>query len=643
MRQGGTGSVTFSLLNNGDANGNGPTGDPDGLHGLVVTGTLPTGLTFGTVPTGSPWNCISVSQTLSCKSSNAIAAGSSYPLLILPVNVAGNASPSVNVSGFTFSGGGMNTGSFSTDTIIIDPSASLAMVKSHSGTFTQGQTATWRLQVINQSATATGATDGSTVTVVDTLPTGYTAASFTATGWACSGTGVITCTTTAVVAGAGGDFNLITLDVNVASNSPTSVTNSAKVFGGGDLLHTNSGNAAVGSDTVAVIQVPASINLTAGNNQSATVGTAFSVNLSATVLDAGTVPISGVTVTFTAPASGASGTFVGGTNVKTAPTNASGIATATSYSANGTAGGPYNITVSAGAASNHFSETNLAGAASQMTANAGTTPQSAAVSTMFAQPLAVTVKDAGNNPVSGVSVTFTAPASGAAGVFSNSTRTITVATTASGVASAPFTANGTSGGPYNVTAAATGVTTVNFSLTNTASTPPVLTGQSSRKVHGAAGTFDLALAATPLNPTTEPRSAAGAHTIVFTFNEPVTGGVAAIAEGIATLGVPTFSGSEMIVPLTGVANAQYVTVTVSNVTAADGGTGGSGSVRLGFLLGDVNQNRVVSIADLGLVNAQLAQSVTAANFLKDVNASGTLTVADKGLTNAMLTTALPTP
>jgi hypothetical protein len=55
----------------------------------------------------------------------------------------------------------------------------------------------------------------------------------------------------------------------------------------------------------------------------------------------------------------------------------------------------------------------------------------------------------------------------------------------------------------------------------------------------------------------------------------------------------------------------------------------------------VNQNRVVTLADLGLVNAQLAQLVTAANYLKDVNASGTLTLADKGITNANLNKAIP--
>jgi hypothetical protein len=52
-------------------------------------------------------------------------------------------------------------------------------------------------------------------------------------------------------------------------------------------------------------------------------------------------------------------------------------------------------------------------------------------------------------------------------VFSNSTATITVATNASGVAAAPFTANAIAGG-YNVAASMVAVVTpVMFSLTNT--------------------------------------------------------------------------------------------------------------------------------------------------------------------------------
>ncbi|MEO8302743.1 MAG: CAP domain-containing protein [Betaproteobacteria bacterium] len=176
-----------------------------------------------------------------------------------------------------------------------------------------------------------------------------------------------------------------------------------------------------------------------------------------------------------------------------------------------------------------------------------------------------------------------------------------------------------------------------------AGSTPSLVGAASRKVHGGAGTFDLALSNVPANPTTEPRSSAVQHLIVFTFDKPVTGGNASVTEGVATAGAPTFSGSEMRVPLTAVTDRQYVSVAVSNVVAADGGTGGSASIRVGYLLGDVNQNRVVTLSDLGMVNAQVAQVVSAANYLKDVNASGTLTLTDKGLTNAQLTKALPAP
>ena len=190
-----------------------------------------------------------------------------------------------------------------------------------------------------------------------------------------------------------------------------------------------------------------------------------------------------------------------------------------------------------------------------------------------------------------------------------------------------------------------GIDTLN--LTGVAATPPVFQSAVSRKAHGASGTFDLPLSTVvpPTinhNPTTEPRQGP-AQTIVFTFDKPLNGATVTITEGAATAAAPTFSGNSVVVGLTGVTNQQYVTVALTNVASTDGGTGGSASVRVGFLAGDVNQTRVVSVADLGLVNAVLAQVVNASNFLKDVNASGTLTVADKGITNANLTKALATP
>jgi hypothetical protein len=176
----------------------------------------------------------------------------------------------------------------------------------------------------------------------------------------------------------------------------------------------------------------------------------------------------------------------------------------------------------------------------------------------------------------------------------------------------------------------------------TFATPATLTSAASRKAHGAAGIFDLPLSLVATNPTIEPRLGP-AHSIALTFDKPVTDATVAVTEGTAIVATPTFSGNDVMVNLSGVDDQQYVTVSVTNVTSADGGTGGSGSVRVGFLSGDVNGNRVVTLADLGMVNAQLAQPVTASNYLKDVNVSGTLSLADKGMVNTKLTHALPAP
>ncbi len=92
----------------------------------------------------------------------------------------------------------------------------------------------------------------------------------------------------------------------------------------------------------------------------------------------------------------------------------------------------------------------------------------------------------------------------------------------------------------------------------------------------------------------------------------------------------------------GITDQQYVTLSLTSIASAFI-PGGSTSVRIGLLVGDVNQNRVVTMADLGLVNSQLSQLVTAANYVMDVNATGELTVADKGITNANLTRELPSP
>jgi hypothetical protein len=208
---------------------------------------------------------------------------------------------------------------------------------------------------------------------------------------------------------------------------------------------------------------PANITATSGTPQSTNDDTAFGAPLAATVTDARGNPLSGVTVTFTAPTSGASGSFSGGAN--TATTNASGVATSATFTANGTLGS-YTVKaiVMGVTATANFSLTNMLGPPTTTTATSGTA-QIGEISGAFAAPLAAIVKDAGGNPVSGATVTFTPPASGASGTFAVGGNTAT--TNASGVAtSGAFTANATTGS-YTVTANVSGATTTaSFSLTN---------------------------------------------------------------------------------------------------------------------------------------------------------------------------------
>jgi hypothetical protein len=122
-------------------------------------------------------------------------------------------------------------------------------------------------------------------------------------------------------------------------------------------------------------QVPGSISINGGNNQTVAVNSAFPVNLSVVVKDAASNPIVGATVTFTAPSTGASGTFANSTNTLTTVTNASGIAAASQFTANANGGGPYNVTAAAGSLSTPFSLTNTF--LTQSIQNFGTVPTQA--------------------------------------------------------------------------------------------------------------------------------------------------------------------------------------------------------------------------------------------------------------------------
>jgi hypothetical protein len=182
----------------------------------------------------------------------------------------------------------------------------------------------------------------------------------------------------------------------------------------------------------------------------------------------------------------------------------SGSFTSTSCTDTGLAAGTYKYRVAAywqswSATSAAASVTLAYGTASAVTVVSGG-GQSATVHTAFASSLVAVVKDAQGNPVPGVTVTFTAPASGASGTFANSTTTTSATSGSNGQAtSSAFTANTVAGPAYTVTASATGTSSASFSLTNSpgAATQLVFTNQpsSGASIQAAGtGTFSAAVA-----------------------------------------------------------------------------------------------------------------------------------------------------
>ena len=119
-----------------------------------------------------------------------------------------------------------------------------------------------------------------------------------------------------------------------------------------------------------------------------------------------------------------------------------------------------------------------------------------------------------------------------------------------------------------------------------------LLSAASRKLHGTAGPFDLTLAAAG-SPTIESRTGAvaGEHTLVFSFANPLTSvASASVSSGTGTVsnsGIDSTNPRKYVVNLSGVANAQVITVNLVNVTDSAGNNSAAVSARMGVLLGRV--------------------------------------------------------
>ena len=170
---------------------------------------------------------------------------------------------------------------------------------------------------------------------------------------------------------------------------------------------------------------------------------------------------------------------------------------------------------------------------------------------------------------------------------------------------------------------------------------PTPTSVVSRMVHGAAGAFDINL---PLSGPVgvECRSGGGtnAYQIVASFASAVTAAGASVTAGTGTVSMASGNGTNILtINLTGVTNAQTITVTLMNVSAGSGS--GNIAISMGVLVGDSSGNASVNASDVSQTKLRSGQATTSANFRSDVVASGTINASDVSLVKLRSGTSLP--
>jgi len=467
-----------------------------------------------------------------------------------------------------------------------------------------------------------GATDSISVRVVDigTNPVPNVTVTFAVT----SGGGSLS--TTTVQSGSDGGAS-VRWTTGTSAGAQTSTASASPLSGSPVLFSTTS-----------IAGVATQIAITAGNNQSVTVGTSVTTAPSVTLKDANNNPASGVTVTFAVAAGG--GTVTGGTQT----TNASGVATVGSWTL-GTTAGANTLTATASAPALAaspvlFTASALTGAATQIAILAGNN-QSATVGTAVTTAPSVIVKDAFNNPVSGVAVTF-AIATGGGSITGVAQTTI-----ASGVATVGSWTLGTTAGANTLTAiaaaltgspltiTATGTPGADKTITKTSTDPASVPAQSNvdsirvkvadqfgNPKQGDVVTFTVTAGGGSVSPASVTTGADGQAAAQWTTGAGigVVNTAAAARAGLAT--VITFTTTTTAATLTSVAiNGPRTLVVDSLATVAMNAVGkdSSGNVIAGTALNFASRSPAATVANGNITGALRGSTFVVATAAQNAN------------------------
>ncbi|MFL6540913.1 MAG: dockerin type I domain-containing protein, partial [Chthoniobacterales bacterium] len=156
-----------------------------------------------------------------------------------------------------------------------------------------------------------------------------------------------------------------------------------------------------------------------------------------------------------------------------------------------------------------------------------------------------------------------------------------------------------------------------------------ITSAVSRKTHTGVGAFDIDV----LNGGVECRVGQGAnhdtHQLVVTFGGAITingSPQAQVVSGTANVSNVAVNGNTATIDLSGVANAQRLTVTLFGVS--DGTNTADMPLSFTVLTGDTNGDEAVNSADATIARNASGQTADSNNFRSDVNCDGTINSAD---------------
>ena len=134
------------------------------------------------------------------------------------------------------------------------------------------------------------------------------------------------------------------------------------------------------------------------------------------------------------------------------------------------------------------------------------------------------------------------------------------------------------------------------------------------------------------------------YTMVFTFNNLLTAvdSAATTCGTVNGIALDQSDAHRVFVSLRDVTcNEERVTVTLNGVHDDQGNTLPSATATMGLLLGDVDGNAVVDLADVEQTRADGGQKTNSDNFREDINATGSITGRDVNVVRSKVGTMLP--